>query len=159
MDKKSGKSYDFYNKPHGLLHWLDSPNAPPQDAIVALLDPDFIFMRPLTYKIAKDKVLYTPTVTDDEVKHFDEVREGYPVAQQYGIGSHWVNHFNVPYIAGKDSPATKTSISDAFKYYSVGPPYLVHRSDMHKIAVSWVEMVPKVIDSLIRHMYNNNDYH
>ena len=50
---------------------MDSINAPPQDSIIALLDPDFIFLRSLTYKIKLDNVLYSPTITEEDL--FDEV--------------------------------------------------------------------------------------
>jgi hypothetical protein len=39
--------YDFFNKPFGLLHWLEHADGIGQDAVVALIDPDFIFLRPL----------------------------------------------------------------------------------------------------------------
>ncbi len=152
-DTKSGKSYDFYNKPYGLEHWLDSKAAPPEDAIVALLDPDFLFLRPLTYKINSDTVLFSPTITEADL--IDEVTEGHPVAQHYGIGSHWTK-FKVGYIAGEDSPARKVSISDAYRDYSVGPPYIVHVKDMRKIAKKWAECVPKVYEEypeLLAEMY------
>jgi len=71
-DPKTGTSYDFYNKPFGLLHWMESSEGPPKDSIVALLDPDFIFLRPLTYKIKQDNVLFSPTITEDDL--FDEVQ-------------------------------------------------------------------------------------
>lgn len=153
-DAKSGKSYDFYNKPYGLQHWLDSKAAPKhKDAIVALLDPDFLFMRPLTYKVKQDRVLYSPPVTDGDL--IDEVREGHPVAQYYGIGSQWTK-FKVEYIAGKDSPASKVSTSDASRYYSVGAPYIAHVKDMRKIAESWANFVPRVYEEyphLLAEMY------
>jgi len=153
-DAKTGKSYDFYNKPIGLRHWLDSAAAPKEkDAIIALLDPDFLFLRPLTYKVKKDTVLFSPTITEADL--IDEVTEGHPVAQHYGIGSHWTK-FKVPYIAGAESPATKVSISDAYRDYSVGPPYIVHVNDMRKIAEKWAECVPKVFEEypeLLAEMY------
>lgn len=152
-DPKTGARYDFYNKPFGFRHWLDNdPNIHP-DAIIALLDPDFIFLRPLTYKLKEDSVLFSPTVTQEDL--IDEVKEGHPVAQHYGIGSHWTK-FKVAYIAGDSSPALKVSISDANLYYSVGPPYMGHRNDMIKIADKWTEFVPKVYEeypNLLAEMY------
>lgn len=153
-DSKSGKSYDFYNKPYGLEHWLGSPAGPrDNNAIVALLDPDFLFLRPLTYKIGQDRVLFSPTITEADL--IDEVTEGRPVAQHYGIGSHWTK-FKVGYIAGQDSPATKVNISHAYRHFSVGPPYIVHVRDMKRIATKWAECVPKVYEEypeLLAEMY------
>lgn len=62
----------------------------------------------------------------------------------------------VPYIAGIDSPATKLSDADAYRDYSVGPPYIAHRNDMYKIAVDWAKFVPKVFEEypeLLAEMY------
>lgn len=43
---------DFYNKPWGLKHWLDTSQPPIADeVVVALIDPDMIFVRPLTTQI------------------------------------------------------------------------------------------------------------
>ena len=43
---------DFYNKPWGLKHWLDNSQPPIADeVVVALIDPDMIFVRPLTTQI------------------------------------------------------------------------------------------------------------
>jgi hypothetical protein len=48
QDEATGKTYHFYNKPRGLLHFLTAA-APPLDAdsIIALIDPDFAFLRKL----------------------------------------------------------------------------------------------------------------
>ena len=60
-DERTGTEYHFYNKPRGLLHWLEH-GAPPagDDAggdtdwrarLIAVIDPDFIFLRPLTAEL------------------------------------------------------------------------------------------------------------
>lgn len=38
----------FYNKPNGMAHFLKNADPPVQEAAVALVDPDMIFMSPLT---------------------------------------------------------------------------------------------------------------
>jgi len=51
-DEKTNKKYDFYNKPWGLKHWLDYAYPPiGGDVVVALIDPDMIFLRPLTTQV------------------------------------------------------------------------------------------------------------
>lgn len=47
-DKKTGKRYDFFNKPFGMLHWLEHAKGVGEDAVIALIDPDFFFIRPLS---------------------------------------------------------------------------------------------------------------
>ena len=55
-DAKTNKKYDFYNKPWGVKHWLEHANPPvPTDIIIALLDPDMIFLRPITIEIKNQK--------------------------------------------------------------------------------------------------------
>ena len=68
--------------------------------VIALIDPDFVFMRPLTAGVARGDgrpVLYTSPVTEEDL--VEEVGLGHPVAQFYGIGDKWIE-FNLTYIAG-----------------------------------------------------------
>lgn len=78
-----------------------SPTAsPPDGTIIALIDPDFIFMRPITAGIAREDgqpVLFTNPVSEADL--IDEVGPGQPVAQFYGIGDKWIE-FNLTHIAG-----------------------------------------------------------
>ena len=55
----NGKFYKYANKPLGMMHWLRNANPPiPPSAVVALIDPDFYFLRPLWHDSfdAPDKV-------------------------------------------------------------------------------------------------------
>lgn len=89
------------SEPGGLKHWLSSPtHSPPDGTVVALIDPDFIFMRPLTAGVAREDgrpVLFTNPVSEADL--IDVVGAGHPVAQFYGIGDKWIE-FNLTYIAG-----------------------------------------------------------
>jgi endoglucanase Acf2 len=54
-DGKSKKKYDFYNKPYGLHHFLQHAEPPVESGtVIGLIDPDFIFLRPLTLQMASD---------------------------------------------------------------------------------------------------------
>jgi len=44
------------------MNRLESDVSPPDGTIIALIDPDMIFMRPLTEKIKSQPVLYTKPV-------------------------------------------------------------------------------------------------
>ena len=154
-DEKTGKTYHFYNKPRGLLHWLKYANpALHEDAIVALIDPDFAFMRPLTPEIGDaSTILFSRDWKANEIPA--RVSEGVPAGQQYGLGAKWLE-FKREYICGADSPCTTTTRSEANKYFPVGPPYIMHRNDWVKVAHSWVEFVPKVFEEypyLLAEMY------
>ena len=161
IDPKTGKKYHFYNKPYGVLHWLD--NAQPAIApgtVVALIDPDFIFLRPLTAKMAgQANTIVSGSVSTSEV--FDRIKAGHPAAQHYGLGGPWVDDthkkFNRTYICGEKSPCRRVpSPREGDKYYAVGPPYILERNDMHALAKSWVDFVPRVYEGypyLLAEMY------
>lgn len=160
-DEKTGRKYDFYNKPYGLKHWLKYAEPPlKDDVIVALIDPDFIFLRPLTTKMAgnDNNILSKPWVMSDI---FEKVEKGKPVGQTYGLGAPWVNDnhkkFNRGKICGENSPCLEVATENlGNKYYSLGPPYIVHKDDMARIAESWTTFVPRVYEGypyLLAEMY------
>jgi len=158
-DPKTKKKYDFYNKPYGMLHWLDNASPPVKSGvIVALIDPDFIFLRPLTAKVAGEQnLLYTSGVKPEEV--FEFVGKGHPAAQQYGLGAPWVHigtQFDKKAVCGEGSPCLKPTYPFAANHYSVGPPYMVERDDLHRITRTWTQFVPKVYEKypdLLAEMY------
>ena len=159
-DEKTGKKYDFYNKPWGTVHWLEHANPPVEDdVVVALLDPDMIFLRPITGKLAGvPDHIYAKKVDKREI--VDRVKEGHPAAQLYGLGAPWTNDhhkkFNRTYICGEHSPCLKPNDVFGSRHYSVGPPYLVHKNDMIKIGKTWTKFVPRVYEHypyLLAEMY------
>jgi hypothetical protein len=80
---------DFYNKPRGLKHWLEFADPPVyQDCVVALIDPDFIFLRPLTIVIDSPEVKNNLFNGKLRSELFYKVVEGRPAAQEYGLGTH-----------------------------------------------------------------------
>jgi hypothetical protein len=95
---------DFYNKPWGLKHWLEHSLQPiPDNAIIALLDPDMIFLRPITPYIASKPYLINKRIPKVEI--VERIVEGHPVAQTYGLGAPWTNdnhkHFKRGRICGE----------------------------------------------------------
>lgn len=160
-DPKSNKKYDFYNKPYGVQHWLEHASPPVRDGvIVALIDPDMIFVRPLTTKISgvRDVLSSNPVKKSD---YFDYISRGRPVAQQYGLGAPWVNDnhkkFNRRYICGEHSPCLDVpSEAQGAQSYSVGPPYIMEKTDLHRVVNSWTKFVPRVYEGypyLLAEMY------
>jgi len=161
-DAKTKKSYDFYNKPWGMKHWLEYCKPPlPEDTYIALLDPDMILLRPLTRSISED-----PAAIFDREYYAKEgplplmVSKGHAVAQMYGLGAPWTNDnhkkFRRGKICGEGSPCLLTQLRFGEMHYSVGPPYFLHKTDMHAVVDTWTEFVPRVYEDypyLLAEMY------
>lgn len=56
LDKKTKKKYDFYNKPYGVEHWLSNTHIE-NSTVIAIIDPDMIFVRLLTSNIKDDNMV------------------------------------------------------------------------------------------------------
>ena len=69
---------DFYNKPWGLKHWLEHADPPiPPHTVIALLDPDMIFVRPLTPQMrGQPNNVYNKHLYKTEAEILDRVVEG-----------------------------------------------------------------------------------
>lgn len=144
IDEKTQKSFDYYNKPYGLKHWLENGNVP-NGVVIALIDPDMVFLRPITPSIRAMPYIVSKRTASSEV--VANVTAGHPVAQTYGLGAPWARekhkHFDKYKICGKDSPCVKPVESFAEMHYSVGPPYVAVKEDFIRIAKSWTYLVPR----------------
>ena len=141
-DSATGKSYHFYNKPRGMEHFLNDRSIDFERApIIALIDPDFAFLRPFSDRVAGPDALVIAPWRADELPAF--VVEGTPAGQQYGLGTHWLT-FDRKKICGAGSPCLETSRRDAEKHYPIGPPYVLHHNDFRKLAPVWREFAPRV---------------
>ena len=171
--EETGESYEFFNKPFGLLHWLEhgdgmgvDENGLPfkHDTIIALLDPDQMLLKPITGHFASPEDIFRggsmavgsgenkDSLLSQENQPEFVVRHGHPLSQEYGFRAAWMKHAKVV----GDSPATKVTEIEALRSYAVGPPYLATALDMHSIATKWCEFVPKVhheFPSLMAEMY------
>jgi hypothetical protein len=145
IDPATGERYVFYNKPHGLKHWLEFADPPVgKEVLVNLVDPDMIFLRPMTGQVrGADNLQGIP-----QQDMFDRVTRGRPVAAVYGLGAPWAieggKYFRKREICDPGSACLNTTQEFGAHHYSVGPPYVVHRDDMYRIASSWVRFAPKV---------------
>lgn len=160
--------YPYYNKPRGLKHWLDN-NELPSNLIISLIDPDMIFLRPMTSLVRsqsnnlydkkellkdlgyeKNDIFHMLQSETNNIDNFlqEQVEKGKPVGQLYGLGAPWTREvhlkFNKTIICGPDSPCVKVSESFGQGHYAVGPPYMLHISDAKRIAKTWSEFTPKV---------------
>lgn len=155
---KDNKKY--WNKPHGLLDWMEKGLGFPERAaeyendIIIILDPDMMLLQPITHYFANySSGWVAKTMTD-------KVVPGIPVAQYYGFGSSWLTSLKgrLDYVVGSDSPALDVSLQDASDYYPAGPPYLAVASDMYNIAVHWVRFLPRVHDLFPQFMAEMHAY-
>jgi hypothetical protein len=138
--KDTGKDYKFFNKPFGLLHWLENAEETlDDDDVIILLDPDQVFTRPITNDFSNlQQNLLVGKTPKTKVEH------GSPFAQKYGLGNQW-QHFDLETITNSsDTPARKVGHQSAMENYPAGPPYLATVKDMLTIARSWADFVPKV---------------
>ena len=156
-EEKSDYTTKFFNKPFGLRHWLEhgegmgldetTDKMRDEDVVVILIDPDMLFLRPITSDYSNDRdVVLGKLPAKDAAKgnRYMKVEKGKPFGQTYGFGNQWRKNVDVSKIVGEDSPALKVSDEFARLHYPVGPPYLAVASDMHTIAVGWTDVVPHV---------------
>lgn len=147
-DNKTNRKYAFYNKPWGLKHWLDYSRPPiPEDEVVVLLDPDMIFLRPITSQIrGVQNNLHKRKYKPESLQEY--VSLGHPVAQEYGLGAPWTNDhhlkFNRSKVCPPGSPCLRTEKQFGEEHFSVGPPYLVVKADLVRLAEVWTTFVPRV---------------
>eukprot|EP01036_Dinobryon_divergens_P031910 gene31910-41401_t len=161
-DETTNKKYDFYNKPFGVMHWLEYAVPPiPSGVIIALIDPDFIFLRPLVTQVAghPSNIFqggFNFAIDTVPVK----VAPGVAVAQKYGLGAPWTSpnnrNFDKHAICGDGSPCLNVTAKSGEEFYSVGPPYLVDRDDLFRLTQTWTKFVPRVYSKypeLLAEMY------
>jgi hypothetical protein len=144
MTVKPGFKYKFFNKPYGVRHWMENKLGYPDkmvhdDAIVILMDPDQILLRPLTNNFTDSAVDWKPTKAKAKPKLL--VEHGAPFGQLYGYAAQWKNNVNTTHVAGPNSPIESVTMDEARDYYPVGPPYMATARDFYKIVVKWTEFV------------------
>jgi hypothetical protein len=147
--KISGDDYKYYNKPFGLQHWMKhglkfaENKRTAGDAIIMILDPDMMLLRPMTYDFTNTGVLLHNSKRgppeDMRVTH------GQPWASLYGFGS---GPFQVDlkhvFANHTDSPALLVPKEEQNNNYAGGPPYMATGRDMFAIVNLWCELVPRV---------------
>ncbi|CAN0035832.1 unnamed protein product [Pylaiella littoralis] len=146
LDPETGKRFPYYNKPNGIAHFLKNANPPLSEAVLALVDPDTVFISPLTPRVGDPKKMLWSEPHQQTGPAW--VVEGTPVGQSYGLGGIWTQWNDLPEITqvlGRDSPALTVTLSDAQANYPVGPPYLMHPRDWARVLDLWVAVMPGVL--------------
>ena len=101
---EGAKDYPWLNKPQSIEHWIKNAEPRATQRVVAIIDPDFLFVTPLMLDSTDDRVIFSGR-EEDRPHITTNATKGRPVGQQYGIGAQWVEH--AAEVCGKDSPATK----------------------------------------------------
>eukprot|EP00485_Elphidium_margaritaceum_P005219 CAMPEP_0202699934 /NCGR_PEP_ID=MMETSP1385-20130828/13147_1 /ASSEMBLY_ACC=CAM_ASM_000861 /TAXON_ID=933848 /ORGANISM="Elphidium margaritaceum" /LENGTH=522 /DNA_ID=CAMNT_0049357013 /DNA_START=54 /DNA_END=1622 /DNA_ORIENTATION=- len=159
---KSGhRPFHYFNKPHGMKQWIASEFERLHENVIVLIDPDMIVLRPFLLHMestAKEWAEWQHAHTKDGDGGSPRdlyVREGHAVAQKYGIGAKWVKWSGFC----DERASCRPSDRDAWKYYSVGPPYILHKNDWARVAPKWVEYSPLALEyepqpSILAEMYS-----
>jgi len=160
-----GVNYIFFNKPFGLLHWMENAMGWPktldqhEDTIVVVLDPDQLVLRPFQVDYSRDESMMWHGVAETRTEF--TVQKGHPFGQYYALGAEWVTNANndIPKIVkaalhASQSVADPNHPSSSHLYhwtkeevlqnYVVGPPYIAVASDLYQIAKTWAAVAVPV---------------
>lgn len=139
-------NYAPYNKPFGLRHFLLNAVPAVQHDIIALIDADFFFFRPLEVNTGKSMLKYyhghqSPSTVNDTV------RDGMALAQDWnalqgGLFAPDKDHV-LSQICG-DLPCGNISREDGAEYYgNIGPPYIMTRHDILRMVDDYCHLCVK----------------
>jgi len=150
--KSTGEAYKYFNKPFGVRYYLENSSdfgwdektskmtAVEEKAVVIIIDPDMIILRPLTTDFSDSSVKFWSPF-HKKIERKKKVEPGTPFGQTYGFGDNWRKHTD---LAGPDSLAHKVDERTAVLHYQVGPPYIATATDMYQIVRRWADLVPEV---------------
>ena len=147
---KPGLNFKYFNKPFGLKHWMENalgfPDSPEnEDAIIILMDPDQMLLRPFTNDFTGSTEVWRST-GKSRVPLGDKVKHGSPFAQRYGYNLQWKTKVNMTHVAGgKPSRIDGMDMEEAIAHYAVGPPYIATAKDMYAIAETWCEFCVSIL--------------
>lgn len=139
---EGSKEFPWFNKPFSIEHWAKKGEHHPSRGAVVIIDPDEIFLEPITqHPLDPSDLLFSGIPAEPGL---NVVKPKKPVAQMYGLGDGWVHKFDRDSICGKDSPCSKVDSKTAWVHYSVGPPYIIHMQDMKGLTTLWSEYMRPV---------------
>jgi len=189
------KEYIYVNKPFALLHYFQyydetatpegfstsafhlqlrltttklSPFLQPDD-IIAVIDPDMVFLRPLSHDFTPSNTFqpvyapgneFDPTdpYTSTSTHNVTTVQHGHPFAPKYDVGDAW-RYFNLKYITKSDtSPALNVTQEEALSHYAVGSPYMATIQDMYALTPLWLDSVATVREEFPEHISEMYSY-
>jgi hypothetical protein len=152
IDGADREEFPYYNKPFGLRHWMEHvlrfPKPDDEDAIIILIDPDMIPLKPITRFFNNSTDRWT-------FGSIEKVTHSKPVAQQYILAPIWLK-WNLTSLLGPDSPALKLQREDVLHRLQLGPPYIATAFDAYRLAKRWTELcqpVHRIFPNMLAEMY------
>jgi hypothetical protein len=118
-----GERYAYFNKPFGLLHWLENELGFPKpasmtddpdrdDTVVVLCDPDQLILRPFPADNDFGNSNWLFPLPDKPIRN--DVTHGFPMGQLYGFGVQW-KRLNISAIASANElPSPVDLLSDEY---------------------------------------------
>mmetsp|Transcript_80233 Transcript_80233/g.260027 ORF Transcript_80233/g.260027 Transcript_80233/m.260027 type:complete len:497 (+) Transcript_80233:58-1548(+) len=139
INPRTGKLYPARGRPWSLMQWI-AAGLPPWSAqhlpsMVAVLDPDFAMLRPLSAH-----------------PRFKDVSRGHMFAATYDMGGDWIKYF-----AAIGEVAPGINANTALESYSSGPPWVVERTDFQAMLPLWGDYTDKMDargNSLLNEQYS-----
>ncbi|KAF4315522.1 hypothetical protein BBO99_00004722 [Phytophthora kernoviae] len=128
--------YTPYNKPFGLRHFLLNADPEVKHEIIALIDGDFFFFRPLEVNMGRSMSKYYHGRRDPLTVN-DTVVDGVALAQDWNAlkgGFYAEDKLDMLNKVCGGLPCGNVSHEDGVEYYgSIGPPYIMTRHDVLRI--------------------------
>ena len=151
---KGAIDFPWINKPSSIEYFMQHARSELDrvgETIIAVIDPDFVFLKPLTQTgETRDNIIATRghENTDTSLGPIDVARRGRPVSQRYGLEGHWVKKFApLEQITGnKNSPSKQWTYKMASKWTSVGPPMILEINDITELSILWEKNMRPVLD-------------
>jgi len=149
------RDFPWINKPSSIEYFMQ--HARPEldrmgETVIAILDPDFLFLRPLSQSDTDPANIITSRGQEKDPeanKPLDWVKLGRPVAQRYGLEGGWVHMFGdklVDIVGDSSSPALTWTSREAAQHTSVGPPLMLHVDDLTKLSKLWAKYMRPVLE-------------
>ncbi|GBG26236.1 Peptidyl serine alpha-galactosyltransferase [Hondaea fermentalgiana] len=152
---EGARDFPWINKPSSIEYFMT--HARPEldrlgETVVAILDPDFVFLRPLSQSETDPQDIIASRGQDTNPARnspIDWVRRGRPVAQRYGLEGHWASYGRdslLKIIGDANSPALSYTKSEAARDTSVGPPLMLHVDDLAVLSKLWAKYMLPVLE-------------
>jgi hypothetical protein len=119
---KKGVKFTYFNKPFGTKHWLENAMGHPgnpldEDAIVVLMDPDQLIMRPFVNNdFSNERWVHLREGAQPRTR----IDHGFPMGQLYGFGLQWKTKVNMTHISPNEpSPVDELTAQESREGYAV----------------------------------------